>query len=248
MKKLMALLGLTLSLFLIGCSEDHSAETIRFATSADTPPFEFYDHGKIQGFDMDLAQLIAKTLKKEAVIQNMHFSNILPALATGRADAAIAVITMTEERKKNFSFSEPYYTESIAAIFRKDFPIRREAELATKKIACQLGTTMEIWARKHLPHATIITMDTNNQAIESLKIGHIDAVLVDTVQAAAFTQKNPSLGYLFIAQSEDGYAIAFPKESPLKEKVNQALTTLKAQGELQKLEEKWMHGMYKDAP
>ena len=232
------LMGLTL--FLAGCNEEEKANTLHFATSAEYPPFEYMEQGELKGFDIDLARLIAKELGKEAVFDNMQFSSILPAVSFGQDDMAISTITITSERKVNLDFSAPYYFENMAVVFKKEHPLNSAQELANKKLACQLGTTMEIWTKKQVPTAELISMNNNNQAIEALKAGHVEAVIMDGAQGLVFSKKNPGLSYALIAQSEDGYGIALPKNSPLTPQVNQALNKLQASGAIQKLQQQWL--------
>ncbi len=232
-----------LSLTLSSC--DHPQHTpdshIRFATSADYPPFEYRDKGQFVGFDIALAQAIAKALGKEAVFVDVQFSSILAALDSGIADAGISTITATSERHKSFDFSETYYAEHLSVISKKDRAITDKAQLPGKIVACQLGTTMEIWLRKHANKATIVTVDNNNQAIESLKAGHVDAIVMNEPQAVMFAKNNPNLSQVLIAQSDDGYAIAFRKGSPLREKINQTLNTFKQSGLLETLKNQWIN-------
>lgn len=240
MKKIIATLLTFLFLFTTEYAQSEEDNKIRFATSADYPPFEYYENSEFKGLDIDIANLIAKSLGKEAVFENMQFSNVLMAVNSGRVDAAISTITITEEREKNFDFSIPYYFDSIAAVFPKKSPITEKAQLNGKKIACQLGTTMEIWSNENTKDSSIIGMNNNRQAIEALKIGHVDAVIMDTPQAIAFSQKNPNLHYSVIGSSKDGYAVAFKKGSELKVKVDNALRTLEKEGKIQEVKDKWM--------
>jgi len=245
MKKniIVVLLGLTvfLSLYLNSKPEKES-KYIHFAISAEYPPFEYIDHGVVTGFDIDLARLIAKQLGKQAVFDSMQFSSILPALSTNQVDAAISTITITKQRKKNFDFTHPYYFENMATIFPVEKPITQMQQLGGQKIAVQLGTTMEIWLKKNVPNAEIITMDNNNQAIAALKAGHVDLVLMDGAQGAVFSQKNPGLSFAIIAQSGDGYGLALKKHAELTKKINQALHILEQNGELAQLKNKWLEG------
>lgn len=239
--KLTKLIYLILTvLILSSCNKDKSTNTLHFATSAEYPPFEYLVQGEPTGFDIDLARLVAKELGKTAVFDNMQFSSILPAVSFGQADMAISTITVTPERKNNLDFSTPYYFESMAVVFKKEQPENTIAKLADKKIACQLGTTMELWTKKHIPTATLTTMNNNNQAIEALKAGHVDAVIMDGAQGLVFSKKNPGLSYALIAQSEDGYGIALQKNSSLTWQVNKALKKLQASGEINNLQQKWL--------
>mgnify|MGYP000609012788 CR=1 FL=1 len=245
MKRVYALILTVFFLYLIGCSgnkEKNGLNAIHFATSAEYPPFEYQDQGNLKGFDIELAKLIAKKLGKEAVFDNMQFSSILPALTSGRVEAAISTITITKERKKNFDFTKPYYFEGMAAVFKQDSPIKDPSQLKGKILAAQLGSTMEIWLKKHSADEKIIATDNNNQAIEALKAGHVDVVLMDGAQGAIFSKKNPGLAYAIIAKAEDGYGIALNKSSQLTPQINRILNSLKESGELAKLEKTWLGG------
>ncbi len=237
--------ALLISVFLLlsACTDNKDSNQIKFATNATYPPFEYSQKGKLVGFDIDLANMIAIELGKEAVFEDMQFQNILPAIDRGNVDAAIATMTISEERKQNFDFSTPYYFETLAMVFSKDKPITDISELDGKKASCQIGTTMEIWLKKHATKTTVITVDDNNQAIESLKAGHVDLVLIDGTQAVAFTQNNPGLEYKIIAKSEDGYGIALKKNSPLTAEINKALKNLATKHKIKELEQKWFSSL-----
>ncbi|CEG55631.1 ABC transporter substrate-binding protein [Legionella fallonii] len=228
---------------LSGCSGEEKPNTLHFATSAEYPPFEYLDHGELKGFDIDLAKLIAKELGKEAVFDNMQFSSILPAVSFGQDDMAISTITITPERQVNLDFSTPYYFESMAVVFKTEHPLDSTEKLAHKKLACQLGTTMELWTKKYAPTAELISMNNNNQAIEALKAGHVEAVIMDGAQGLVFSQKNPGLSFALIAKSDDGYGIALAKNSPFTTQVNQALQKLQDSGAIAKLQQQWLEGV-----
>jgi polar amino acid transport system substrate-binding protein len=240
MKKHLIFLILSCILPISGYSVSNKITVITFSTSAEYPPFEYMEKDKLTGFDIELAKLVAKELGKEAAFENMQFSSILPALINGQVDAAISTITITEERKKNIDFSDGYYTETLATVFKNEQPITDKSQLESKKVACQMGTTMEIWLKKQVPSAEVITFDNNNQVIEALKADHVEVVLMDGAQAYVFSQKNRGLSFAKIAQSEAGYGIALNKGSALKDKINQALKSLESKGEIRKLEEKWL--------
>lgn len=92
----------------------HSDETtprngsLRFATNAAFEPFEYYENGKIVGIDVDVAQAICDVMHKKLELVDMEFDAIITSVQTGKADAGIAGITVTEERKKNINFTVPY--------------------------------------------------------------------------------------------------------------------------------------------
>ncbi|MFA5959584.1 MAG: ABC transporter substrate-binding protein [Tatlockia sp.] len=243
MKKLTTCLMLGSLLFQTACDNKtklNDPHKIYFATAGEYPPFEYKQRGELKGFDIALAQRVAKELGKEAVFEDMSFASILPALSSGQVDAAISTITLTKARKKNFDFTMPYYFEGMAAVFRKNEPVKTISQFAGKKLAAQLGSTMELWLKKHAAHEVLVVMDNNNQAIEALKAGHVDMVLMDGAQGAIFSRKNPILSYALIAKSEEGYAIALPKHSRITRQMNQILASLIQKGEIEKLKQTWL--------
>ncbi len=231
------------SMILSGCKEDKKANSnqIIFATSSMYPPFEFHEKDELKGFDIDIAKAIARELNKEAIFEDMQFASILISIQNDRVDAGIATITVTEERKKNFDFSTPYYFETMAAVFKKSDSIQNANNLNGKKVVCQLGTTMEMWLKEqNFTSGQIITMDSPNQAIEAIKSGQADVAFLDEAQSLAFIEQNLELTYKAIVQSENGYGIAVKKGSNLLGSINSALNTLEKTGELQKIKEKWL--------
>jgi polar amino acid transport system substrate-binding protein len=171
----------------------------------------------------------------------LQFNAVLAAVKNNKVDAAISTITITEDRKKKFDFSTPYYKENMAVIFVKNSNLYNQFKLNHKKIACQLGTTMEIWLKKQIHNnIKVLVMDNNPQAVEMLKSGHVDGVLIDAVQASVFTKKNPGLSYNIIGESDNAYGVAFKKGSALKKQVNKALKKLEENGEIEKLKNKYL--------
>ncbi|AWN74891.1 ABC transporter substrate-binding protein [Legionella anisa] len=240
MNHFLKLIILVATFFIYSCEKKDDADFLHFATAAEYPPFEYSDHGEIKGFDIDLAKLIAKELGKKAVFDNMQFSTVLPAISSGQDDIAIATISVTDARKVNFDFSEPYYFEGMASVYHSEQPITTPSQLKGKKVAVQLGSIMEIWLRENYPQIEITALDNNNQAVEALIAGHVDVVLMDGAQGKIFSKKNARLSYSVIAKADHGYALAVKKGSPLTIQINKALQKLRANGEIQKLEHKWL--------
>ena len=240
--KLKNILYIILCLNLLSCTQLSNDHEITFGITADYPPFEYIKKGKLKGFDVELATMIAKKLNKNIIFNNIDFYSIFPSLNNGTIDAAISTITSTSSRKNNFDFSDVYYYEKLSIIYKKDNPILSVSDLQYKKIACQLGTTMEIWLKKNIPTAEIVTTNNNNQAVESLKANHVDAVLIDFIQAKSFVaQNNDILAKMEVAKTDDGYSIAVNKNSPLLDDINRILSDLRESGELLKLQDKWLN-------
>lgn len=234
------LLAISVLCLLISCSSARNTKKLLIATSAEYPPFEYMHQGKVVGFDIDLAKLIGAKLGYAVEISNMQFSSILPALSLGKVDMAISTITVTQERAQQFTFSKPYFYEQMAAVYQKPKLILAPQDLCGKKVAAQLGTTMAIWLKAEVNCAQIYLTDSNPLAIEALKTGKIDVVIMDGTQALIFASKNKELASSPIFKAKDGYAVAFPKGSKLRAKVNAIIKSLQDSGEIKQLEHKWL--------
>lgn len=89
-------------------------------TSAGFPPFEYLDDkNQVIGVDVDIMAAVAKKLNKELVVENMDFDGLIPALNSGKIDAIAAGMTVTDERKVNVDFSDPYFDASQVVLVRK---------------------------------------------------------------------------------------------------------------------------------
>ena len=117
-------------------------------TNATFKPFEYKDGDTVVGFDVDLAEEIAKSLGAELKIEDMSFDGLLPALESGQIDLAVAGMSVTEDRAKNAFFSDPYYVASQQIVVRDESSIKNKYELVNKSIGVQLGTTGDQMARQ----------------------------------------------------------------------------------------------------
>lgn len=212
-------------------------------TSADYPPFEFQHRGAIMGLDIDIAKAITEELGYKLKVEDMDFGGIIPALKSGRIAFAASGITATPERAQSVDFSIPYYTPQLAILYRKDAPVKTIEEFSHKSIGVQLGSTMEVFIKGEctkLPGIDVIALGRNPQLVQELKVGRIDAVILEELQAEAFSQKNPNLEWSTLPSSQEGVAIAFPKNSPLKASFDNAIESLKNSGKLKAIQDKWL--------
>jgi polar amino acid transport system substrate-binding protein len=212
---------------------------MHFAICADYPPFEYVSRGEFVGFEIDLARRIATDLGRVAIFHDMAFASILPALKNGFADAAISAIANTRERRVAYDLTPSYFRERLFTVFDMFKRMEGKESLEGQKVACQLGSTMELWVRKNVPSARIITVDTSNQAIEMLKAGHVVAVVLDGPQAQEFAAKNTNLLCAHLADSQEGYSIAFPRGSKFARPTKALLKKFMDDGTLDGLREKW---------
>ncbi|MCH9754076.1 MAG: transporter substrate-binding domain-containing protein, partial [Alphaproteobacteria bacterium] len=201
--------ALAVMLLFSGCDNESevvepSKKMLIMGTSADFPPFEFIKDKQIKGFDIDLAEVIAKKLGYSLYIRDVSFSGLIPAVKTGRVDFAAAGFTMTPERAEVVDFSAVYYTPSFAMIYRKDDPIPDLDHISGKSIGVQLGSTLECFLQsfKKDRDFKIISLTRNLPMIQDLKLGRLDGVLLEEAQAKVFSSKNEDFNYFIFNDNE----------------------------------------------
>jgi polar amino acid transport system substrate-binding protein len=239
--KFVATIAIVLSI-ISSCGKKEEEKILHMGTSADYPPFEFHQDDKIVGLSVDIAEVVAKRLKTKLEIKDMDFSSLIPALNSGQIDFAISSITANEERRRNLDFSEPYFISKPALIVSKDSTITSMDVLDGKTLGAQFGTIWESFARDKslsIKDMKVFTATKTLQLIEELKIGRVDAIIIDLEQAARFAQSNPNLKFVELKDKTEGYVIAFQKGSKLVDEFNSELRKLKESGELEAIVNKW---------
>lgn len=235
MKKLFAVLLSTVMCIaaLTACGNKGTKDVLVVGTNAAFPPFEYVgDDGQPDGFDIALIKAIGEKLGMEIEVQDMEFESLVTAIGS-KIDAAIAGMTIDEERLKSVDFSEPYYDAIQYVIVLKDSEIKGADDLKNKTIGVQLATTGNNIADE-IEGATVKSYNKGVDAVNDLINGRVDCVIIDKNPAMVFTEKFADKltaidGAEFDFETEQ-YAIALPKGSDMVEKVNQALADLKEDG------------------
>ena len=225
-----------------GVSAQGAPKVLTMGTSADYKPFEFHDtsggEDKIVGFDIDIAERIAKDLGFELKIQDMDFNGLIPALQSKRVDFVMAGMTPTPERKKSIDFSDIYYTAQNTIIAPQTANLTTVEALKGKTVGAQLGSLQEDVAKK-IPGAKVTTRNRVPDLIQELKAGRIDAAIVEDTIARPYIAEYPDLKFSVVPNKDGGYAIAFPKGSPLVADFNRVIATMQQDGTLDRLAKKW---------
>ena len=242
MKKMIALV-LTLVMaaaFLTACggsgvslADVQKSGKLVIATSPDFPPFENLENGEVVGIEIDIMNLICQEMGVELDIQQMDFESVVPGIQAGKFDAGVSGITVTEDRKKNVDFSDPYFLASQAIVVTPDSPITCKADLTGKKISVQTGTTAEEYCMDE--GYEVLAYTANNDAASALTSGKVDAWVVDNEVAVALAAEQ-GLVVLSEAMTSEPYAFAFPKGSDtLVSEFNKILGELIADGTIQSI-------------
>ena len=244
-----ALLAAALMLTLAACGgKDAGANTVTkgvltMATNAQFPPYEYYEGEKIVGIDAEIVAAIAHKLDMDYVIEDMEFDSIITAVQTGKADIGLAGMTVTEERMEAVNFTESYATGKQVIIVAEDSALTSVddlfAEGASHIIGVQRNTTGDLYTTWDLEEAGLATIDRYSkgaEAVQALKTGKLDCVVIDNEPAEAFVSEVEGLKILDTEYIEEQYAAAMNKDNKeLYEAVNGALKELIADGTVQSI-------------
>ncbi len=257
MKKLFALLMvgvMTLGL-MAGCGdkkEENELNTVKpgklvMSTNATFPPYEMVsDAGDIVGIDVDIAKAIADKLGLELVVDDMGFTACLEAVQRGSSDIVMAGVTVNPKREAVMDFSDSYATGVQVVIVPEDSDITSPDDLAGKKIGTQMGTTGFIYASDSPENGgygedMVVPYDSGITAVQALKNGQIDCVIIDSAPAKEYVASNPGLKILDTEWITEDYAIGFAKgNTALKDAVNNALKELTEDGTVQQIIDKYI--------
>lgn len=214
------------------------------ATHPAYPPFEFAPQKGPKGFDIELMNEVADRMDLEVRYRNVQFDTILRGLTANLFDAAISGMTITEGREQQADFSDPYYNVAEALVVRSGSEIESTGDLSDTILGVQRGTAGQAEAGDLINGGDLKAarvFDTIDGAYAALEEESVDGVIYDL--PAAQREVDRSEGALEIVEvipTGSQYGIAFPKESPLVEPVNQALADIKEDGTYRKLYKKWI--------
>ena len=227
------------------CSPAPAAKTkYTVACDATWPPFEIVNEQtkELDGFGPELIRAIAAKEGLDLELVNVGFDSVMAGISQCQYDMAVSSITITDERKKTILFSDPYYLAGqIVTVRKDDDSIKSKDDLVGKTIGGQIGTTGIIEAGK-IPGAKVKTFDEVGFAFQDVINGQLDAVIADNPVAQGYVSKNKdklkTAGPVF---TDEYYGIAICKNNAyLVPKINAGLKSLKDEGFLDKLTQKWV--------
>lgn len=257
MKKYAKILSLALAVMLAvglfaGCSNNEGTTSttpstaptngkLTMATEAGFPPYEYYEGEQIIGIDAEIAAAIANKLGMELQIDDMDFDSTITAVQTGKADMAMAGMTVTEDRKQSVNFSNSYATGVQVVLVTEGSSVATLDDLAGKQIGVQQNTTGDIYATDDYGDESIQRFARYADAVSALTTGKLDAIIMDNEPAKSFVAANEGLKILDTEYAVEDYAIAIAKENTdLLDKVNNALKELTDDGTIAGIIEKYI--------
>lgn len=234
---MISLLGIGI---LSGCSIKKHKKIV-VGTNAEFPPFEYInDEGDPDGFDVALMYAIGDEMGYDIEFRNMEFKSLLGSIQTGGIDAAIAGMTITEDRKQSVNFTTPYYSATQCIILPIDSEITCISELNGKRIAVQEGTTGDLLVTPGEENLLITDSDTKvmrfkkgTDAVLELKNGGVDAVVIDSSPAQKFVGLSPEQLKCVANEETDPeeYGIAVSKDrEEIVDVLNEGLQRVKDNG------------------
>ena len=227
-----ALAALMIVASLSACSLLESKKTFTISTNAQFEPFEFIgDDGEYTGFDIEMAQYIADYMGCELKVEDMEFNSVITAVTSGKSDAAIACITITDERKQTVDFCDSYYSTAQSIIVNEGSEIKGVDDLAGKKIGVLLGTTGDLFVCDYVEDCEVAQFFSGNEAALDLVNGKIDAIVIDAQPAVALAAKNDGLVVLDEPLTDEQIGIAVNKgNTELLDQINAAIAKMQSDG------------------
>ena len=253
---LSAVAATTVALTLAGCAADTNKVTtesgaqvveegkLTVCTHLPYEPFQYKEGGKIVGFDVDIADLLAEELGVEQKIVNTPFETIETgqAMNTGKCDLAAAGMTITEERSQVMDFSDPYFDATQALLVQKGSNYDSLESLAGKTLAVQISTTGQEYAEENAPDDVELKVFEDLALLTSaVKTGSVDAGINDNGVLYDYVEQNPDteVSVEFDTGEQYGMAVAKDENDALIKTLNEVLAQAKEDGTYEKLFRKY---------
>lgn len=214
---------------------------LTMCTNTPYKPFEFEENGQIVGFDPDLGKAIADDLGVKLNVTTASFESMDSgvALSSGQCDIALSGITVTDERKSKMAFTETYLDDNLAILVKGDSSIASADNLSGKKVAVQQATSGQVEAQKY--GADVIQFEDAALMVQALQTGQVEAVVGNISILSEALSSDDSLKIATEIETGEQLAGAVASNNTaLLEKANATITKMKDNGDLGKLQEKWL--------
>ena len=210
------------------------------------PPMGFRDeNNEIVGFDIDLAREVTNRLGVKLITQPIDWNAKEQELNTGNIDCIWNGFTITEERKKQLNFTDPYVDNSQVAVVKGDSPYRTLKDLAGKKVGIQAGSSAADAVYGAVDFSAslkqVVEVKDNLTALMDLEIGGVDAVVLDLFVANDnITRSGKDFRILSEALTTEEYGVGFRKnDNALRDKVQAILNEMAKDGTMATISTKW---------
>jgi polar amino acid transport system substrate-binding protein len=214
------------------------------------PPLQFLDKsGAAVGWEYDAMAEIAKRINITVKYENTSWDAMIPAVSEGQFDLGMTGITIKDERKEKVDFSEPYMRSEMLMIVRGDevrfTDAASFAAIPELLVSAQPGTSPFYAAIYNIldgneENPRVIKFETFGAGLEALKVGDVDLTLSDSTAANGYvTASNGGLKIIGEPLASEDFGFIFPKGSELVAPINAAIASMKADGTMDALNQKW---------
>jgi polar amino acid transport system substrate-binding protein len=219
------------------------AGTLKIGMLVDFPPFGIMNESnEPDGYDADVAKLLGKEWGVQVQIVPVTGPNRIPYLQGSQVDLLVASLGITEERAKSVDFSQPYAGISIGVFGATDTKVAKPEDLSGKTIGVARASTQDTAVTKIAPKdAKIQRFDDDASAVQALLSGQVQLIGVSNVVAAQIDKAAPGRFDQKLQLSQQVQGIVVRKGSAeLLASVNAFLDKVKADGDLNKIHQKWL--------
>ncbi|MBP0614569.1 ABC transporter substrate-binding protein [Jiella mangrovi] len=238
------LLAFGLAAAATGAPQLAAADTLTVGAYPANPPWEVKtETGEFEGFEVDLVKEIAKRLGDDVDFQDLGFQALFAATASGRIDMAISTISITNDRLQNQSFTQGYYDSDLALVTQVGSDVKSLEDMKGKTVGALSTSTGETWVKANQEKygfGDFKGYDTFQNLLLDVQNGRVDGGVSDIGSFQFAMKQLPQLQIAARIQTGDRFAIMLPKNSPLLQKVNDAISAIKTDGTMAKLHEKWL--------
>jgi len=222
-----------------------AAKTYVIGTDAAYPPFEKMEADGVSGFDVDVIKAVADAAGIKIEVKNTGWDPLFDGIDKGKVDAGISAITITEERKQKYDFSEPYFEANQLILVPEDSPVTKLADLKGKKIGVQSATTGAIVVEKAFGknYEGLKGYEDTPSAVDDFFIGRVDAVVADNGVLQFLVSKHKDKKFKLIKDDSfevENYGIMVKKgNTEFLAKINEGLKKIKENGKLQEIHDQY---------
>lgn len=210
----------------------------------DFPPYgTMNSSNQPDGYDADVARLMAKDLGVKVNLVPVTGPNRIPFLLTNKVDLLVASLAVTPERAKQVQFSKPYAAASIVVYGNKKASIKTADDLKGKRVGVARASTQDVALTKVAPEGTEIRrFDDDASAMQALMSGQVDAIGCSTTVAAQIEKRAPANTFenKFLLRQQVMAVAMRPGQDDLLKTVDSFVARNTANGELNKLYRKWL--------
>ncbi|WP_043932950.1 basic amino acid ABC transporter substrate-binding protein [Bacillus sp. EB01] len=240
---------LAISLILAACGTKESATSgsggkkkLAGGTEAAFAPFEsMNDKGEIVGIDVDVLKAIAEEAGFEYELNNVGWEPLFQQITNGELDFGVSGITITDERKETYDFTEPYYQANLVIVVKEDSAVQSVADLKGKKVSVQINTTGHKAAQKALGRSNpdILAYESQPAAMQEVINGSTEAAIGDNAVVYEYLKNNKNAKLKVIEDpsfEKEFYGIMVKKgNKEVLDLLNEGLKKIKENGKLEEI-------------